>query len=326
MLTVTLYTRPGCELCLKAEESLNVLQKKYPHRLVLVDVEKQDLRMYAAEIPVIEVGPYSIKAPFDRKTIEITLASALERQAQLSEIDLPEHRDRVKRGKRFSAVDRFFLWLSKRYMLVFNFAVFLYVGLAFLAPVLLMNGYQRPAKFMYSVYSRLCHQLAFRSWFIDGEQLAYPRAAAGLDSYMTYQEATGLDPLDLAAAQQLTGNPDLGYKVALCQRDVAIYLAIFLFGILFSLSGKRLKSLPIAAWIIMGMVPIGLDGVSQIISQLPWEIIPVRESTPFLRTLTGALFGFTTAWFGYPLVEESMADTRKIMTVKHAVVEGKKQK
>jgi hypothetical protein len=63
-------------------------------------------------------------------------------------------------------------------------------------------------------------------------------------------------------------------------------------------------------------VPIGLDGVSQIVSQLPWDIIPVRESTPLLRTITGGLFGFATAWFGYPIVEETMADTRKIMTVK----------
>jgi uncharacterized membrane protein len=312
-------------LCLEAEENLNSLQDKYPHRLVLVDIEKQDLRMYEAEIPVIEVGPYSLKAPFDKKTVEVTLASAADRQTQLDEIDVPGHKERVKRGSQLSAVDSFFYWLSKRYMLVFNFAVFLYVGLAFLAPVFQMNGYQRPANFIYGVYSRLCHQLAFRSWFIEGDQIAYPREAAGLDSYINYQEATGLDPFDLNRAQQFKGNPELGYKVALCQRDVAIYLAILLFGILFSLSGKRIRSLPIAAWIILGMVPIGLDGVSQIVSQLPWNIIPLRESTPFLRSLTGALFGFTTAWFGYPLVEESMADTRKILTVKHAVVKGKNQ-
>jgi hypothetical protein len=32
--------------------------------------------------------------------------------------------------------------------------------------------------------------------------------------------------------------------------------------------------------------------------------------------LTGALFGFTTAWFGYPLVEVTMAETRQIMANK----------
>jgi peptidoglycan/LPS O-acetylase OafA/YrhL len=48
------------------------------------------------------------------------------------------------------------------------------------------------------------------------------------------------------------------------------------------------------------------------------NFIPYRESTPFWRLLTGFLFGYTTAWFGYPLVEETMAETRKIMSKKLA--------
>jgi hypothetical protein len=39
--------------------------------------------------------------------------------------------------------------------------------------------------------------------------------------------------------------------------------------------------------------------------------LPYYESTPFLRTLTGFLFGFTTAWFMFPLIEEAMAETRQ---------------
>ena len=69
-------------------------------------------------------------------------------------------------------------------------------------------------------------------------------------------------------------------------------------------------------WILFGMVPIGLDGGSQLLSQFFPQInqlIPYRESTPFLRSLTGALFGLFTAWFGYPYVEESMSETRKFM-------------
>jgi len=51
---------------------------------------------------------------------------------------------------------------------------------------------------------------------------------------------------------------------------------------------------------------------------LDW--IPVRESTPFLRVLTGGLFGFATAWFGYPYVEESVQETRKDLQKKKALV------
>ena len=54
----------------------------------------------------------------------------------------------------------------------------------------------------------------------------------------------------------------------------------------------------------------------QLLSQPPLGLFPYRESTPFLRVLTGFLFGFSTAWFGYPLVEQTMAETRQIMADK----------
>jgi len=56
-----------------------------------------------------------------------------------------------------------------------------------------------------------------------------------------------------------------------------------------------------------------LDGISQLISQLPLNLIPFRESTPILRVITGCLFGFLTAWFAYPYVEESMIENRKFL-------------
>ncbi|MCJ7717131.1 MAG: DUF2085 domain-containing protein [Anaerolineales bacterium] len=316
MLTVTLYTRDGCTLCQEAEKDLKNLEKEYPHRLVLIDIEKDNIPEFVDQIPVIEVGPYQIKPPFDIKTIKMTLSAAQDRMDQLDKINLESHQKRVERGKKISFGDKLFHWLSYRYMFVFNAFVFLYVGLAVLAPVLQANGFSGPAKVIYVVYSKLCHQLAYRSWFILGEQNAYPREIAKIESLMGFEEATGINPYDIDAATHFIGNDILGYKLALCERDIAIYGAILLFGLIFSLTGRRIPSLSIAAWFILGIIPIGLDGVSQILSQLPWDIIPVRESTPLLRTITGGLFGFATAWFGYPIVEETMADTRKIMTVK----------
>jgi hypothetical protein len=52
------------------------------------------------------------------------------------------------------------------------------------------------------------------------------------------------------------------------------------------------------------------------LSQPPLGFFPYRESTPTLRVITGFLFGFLTAWFGYPMVEDSMVDTRRFMTAK----------
>ena len=323
MLTVTLYTKEDCSLCQSVEQDLEELQENFPHQLVVIDIEKEKLTAeFSTEIPVVEVGPYQLKAPFDRKTLHMTLGAAQDRMGQLDKIDDERHQGRVRRGARISVADRFFYWLSNNYMLVFNGFVFLYVALAFFAPLLQAGGNTGVAKIIYAVYGRLCHQLSFRSWFLFGEQAAYPRAAAGVKGLMTYAEATGLDPGNLQSAHQFVGNAVLGYKVALCQRDIAIYGSILLFGLIFSLTKKRINSLPVLWWVVLGMVPIGLDGLSQLISQLPIDFIPLRESTPLLRTLTGAAFGFTTAWFGYPLVEETMAETRKVMTVKFTALDA----
>jgi len=316
MLTVTLYMRQNCPLCQKAEGELNSLQDQFPHRLVLIDIEQEGISKYLEKIPVIEVGPYKINAPFDKKAIQMTLGAASDRIQQLDNIQVETHQKRIKRGKEISFGDRLFQWISRRYMLIFNAFTFLYVGLAFLAPVLMNNGNFVSSNLIYSVYGRLCHQLSYRSWFLFGEQAAYPREIANLPGLNTYEEITGNDPYDIETAFKFKGNDEVGFKVAFCQRDIAIYGAILLFGIIFALTGKKIPSLPIAAWFILGIVPIGLDGVSQIVSQLPWDIIPLRESTPLLRTITGSLFGFTTAWFGYPIVEEAMADTRQVMAVK----------
>jgi len=170
---------------------------------------------------------------------------------------------------------------------------------------------------VYRVYGHLCHQLAFRSWFLYGEQPAYPRQSAAPKGWKSFQQATGLDERDgvetLLRARAFLGNERVGYKVALCERDVAIYGAILLFGLLYGLLRHRIKPLPLALWILLGWLPIAVDGLSQILSQAPLHLLPFRESTPLLRTVTGFLFGFTTAWFGYPLVESSMAETRAML-------------
>jgi uncharacterized membrane protein len=213
--------------------------------------------------------------------------------------------------------DKFTYWMSRHYMAFFNLLVVLYVGLPVLAPILMKMGAETPARWIYRGYGAVCHQLGFRSFYIFGEQAAYPRSEAGVAGLLGFEEATGLseqsEPQALLDARNFVGNAQIGYKIALCQRDVAIYGAILLFGIVFALTGRRLPALPWYLWIIIGILPIAWDGLSQLISQPPLNFFDYRESTPFLRVLTGGLFGFTTAWFGYPMVEETMAETRELM-------------
>ena len=200
-------------------------------------------------------------------------------------------------------------------MLLINFLVFLYVGIPFLAPLLMKVGAEMPARVIYTVYSPLCHQLAFRSFFLFGEQLYYPRELAHIDDVLTYEEVTGSQSINLIEARRFIGNERLGYKVALCQRDVAIYGAILLFGLFFSALGRRIKQIPWYLW-IAGLVPIGLDGLSQL-PGLMRSIMPgwvvIRESTPMLRLITGGIFGWMTAWYLFPLIEESMLETHQML-------------
>ncbi len=326
-MKVVLYFRPGCHLCEQVEAWLEELRPLYPCTVERIDIEADEAlqEAFGERIPVLEVGPYTLEAPIERQRLAVTLGAAQDREAHIARADEAVYQARVRQKNRLTRSNRAVYWFSRHYLLVFNVFFALYVGLPFLAPALMEAGIQRPAGWIYRAYSVTCHQLAFRSWFLFGEQPAYPRAAARVEGWKSYEEAINPDSDDLWTARRFVGNPQVGYKVAFCERDVAIYLGILLFGLLFGATRRRLPALPWYLWILLGMVPVGLDGVSQIISQLPFEsihaVLPYRESTPLLRTLTGFLFGFSTAWFGYPLVEEAMQDTRALLESKFARLE-----
>jgi len=318
-IPVILYSRHDCHLCEQAIADLEALQATLPHRLVVIDVDSTPelAEKYGTEVPVIEAGPYKLKAPFGLVDLQITLGAARDRQQQIDDLDRAELNDL---STKWTPADRFSYWFSRHYVGVLNFFVIIYLGLPVVAPFLMAAGIEAPARLIYRGYSFVCHQLAFRSFFVLGEQPVYPRAAAGLAGLMSYNQATGLGEAstvaDLTEARQFVGDPVVGYKIALCERDVAIYGGILIFGILYSLTNRRMPALPWYLWLLFGVLPVALDGLSQMFSQPPLGFMPFRESTPYLRSLTGFLFGFTTAWFGYPLVEETMKETRSIMTRK----------
>jgi uncharacterized membrane protein len=220
-----------------------------------------------------------------------------------------------------SGAERFTYWFSKHYMAVFNLFLLLYVGIPFLAPVFKKIGWNGPAEVVYKIYRPLCHQWAFRSFFLFGEQHYYPHAAANLPGIITFEQASGITDVNDPSrfqARLFEGTLLLGYKIALCERDVAIWGAMALFGLVYAATRRRLPKINWIVWMLVGLVPIGLDGFSQLISQIPIGFIhtylPYRESTPFLRTLTGGLFGTMTAWFMFPLIEETMVETRKSLS------------
>lgn len=332
MLTITLYSRKDDPFSVEARNNLESLKDQFPHRLVEVDVDSDPIlkKNYGERTPVIEVGPYSLKAPFDKQKLMMTLGAANDRRSQLNRLGREDHHDRVHRGQAVSGGDRVIHWISKHYLALINLFMLLYFGLPILAPVLMKAGAPLPASVIYTIYKPLCHQFGFRSFYLFGEQAYYPLAEAGIPGVRTFEQVTGIsdvhDPNNISRlnARQHIGDEFVGYKMALCERDMAIYGGMFLFGIVYALTNRRIKPLHWIAWILIGMAPIGLDGFSQLFSQMEWtwlsSILPYRESTPFLRVLTGGLFGIATAWFAFPYMEESMSETRQFFIKKFASI------
>lgn len=329
MINVTLYTRAGCKLCEEAEADLKALQEKVPHKLTVIDIDSDPSfrDAFALDIPVVEAGPFMLKAPFTRQELQMTLGAAADRRAQLERINDKAFQMNTSGSQTISGSDRFSFWLSKHYLAIFNLLLVLYVGIPFLAPVFKKIGWNGPAHVIYTIYLPLCDQYAFRSFFLFGEQAYYPHAVAKIPGVLTFEQVSGItdlnDPSRLQA-RLFEGTPLLGYKVALCERCVALWGAMALFGLIYAATGRRLPKMHWMIWFLVGIVPIGVDGFSQLISQIPstfiQSILPYRESTPFLRVLTGFLFGFTTAWFMFPLIEETMTDTRRMLSKKFATL------
>jgi uncharacterized membrane protein len=329
MISVTLYSRTGCKLCEVAQADLQAIQAVVPHKLTVIDIDSEPsfLDAYAMEIPIVEVGPFKLKAPFSRQDLQMTLGAATDRRTQLERINDKAFQMNTKGSRAITGADRFSYWISKHYLAIFNLFLILYIGIPFLAPTFKKIGWNGPAEVIYKVYSPLCHQWGFRSFFLFGEQAYYPHAAANIPGVLTFEQVSGIteanDP-NRTQARLFEGTPLLGYKIAFCERDVAIWGAMALFGLVYAATGRRLPKLHWIIWFVVGLVPIGLDGFSQLLSQIPitflQTFLPYRESTPLLRTLTGFLFGLMTAWFMFPLIEETMVDTRRMLSKKFATL------
>jgi uncharacterized membrane protein len=317
MLNAVFYTRENCYLCDQALAELEELKAEIPFELSVIDIDTDQAlqKKYLELVPVVQIGPYTLNAPFTKKDLEISLRAATASHLQKAKDEGPANRSALRLNKLLHS-------FSRHWLVVANFIVLLYVGMPFLAPVLMKAGAIRPASWIYTIYSPMCHQLGYRSWYLFGEQAAYPKEIAGT-SLTSFGEATGLEEENLTAARKFIGDEQLGYKVALCERDVAIYGGIFLGGLVFGLVRSRLKPLPVWLWLLVGVLPIALDGGTQLLSVFDFLSFPVRESTPLQRTITGLLFGVMNVWLAYPYVEESMLETRAQVAAKLARAEGR---
>lgn len=94
-----------------------------------------------------------------------------------------------------------------------------------------------------------------------------------------------------------------GHQLGLCERNLSIYISMFLGSLVFTLSKKRMPGLPWWIWILL-LLPMALDGITQMFG---W-----RESTWVLRIVTGTLFGLGNIWFVLPLIQKSLDETSPV--------------
>jgi uncharacterized membrane protein len=239
----------------------------------------------------------------------------------------------------------------------------IYVALPWIAPTLMRVGLETPARVIYTLYRPFCHQFGFRTFYLYGEQAAYPlanavEAGAGLKSFETYvgtspipgemrlnrvpqppfnvdalpdffgiavTDVVPTNPLEdqnfvrfQLAASAFIGNPQMGYKIPLCERDISIYMSMFIFGVIYSRPAVRRRLRPVPLWLyfILGVMPIGIDGFSQLLGYPPFNIWEPRETLPFFRVLTGICFGAMTGWLGFAYIEQSMQEARREIEAK----------
>ncbi|MBE2182902.1 MAG: DUF2085 domain-containing protein [Anaerolineae bacterium] len=247
-------------------------------------------------------------------------------------------------------LNRLVLGFSRHWVLIAAVVVGIYASLPLVTPVLMEAGFT-PARVFYTLYAPFCHQFGFRSFFTFGDQPVYPRAIAGTDQvpfeayavnepeflssydywYRRYHNdqpppqpvtveslATTFTPWFQFASKDFIGSETMGYKTTLCVRDVAIYGAIFLGIILYSrpFVRRRLRPVPLFLYLFLGVLPIALDGGTQLLGYPPFNWWPPRETIPIFRIATGALFGIMTAWLALPYFDASMQETRHNLEMK----------
>jgi len=204
------------------------------------------------------------------------------------------------------------LRLSQHWQLLVIIISGLWLGLAVLAPWLMMIGLEVPARIIYRLYSFQCHQLPQRSYFLFGQ-------AGGIQTYSLDQILVwGADINHLRA---FLGSPEIGYKVAFDIRLTVLHSALFVSSLLWAVLGRRPPRLNPIGYLLLTL-PMVLDGGTHLISEYTglgfrasntWAVwltggslshsfytgTTVGTLNWLLRTATGTLFGLATSWLAF---------------------------
>jgi uncharacterized membrane protein len=163
-------------------------------------------------------------------------------------------------------------------------ALFIFVGLPFLAPAVMAIGWTPVGEILYALYSPFCHQLPQRSWFLFGPQLTY-----SLDEIYRVHPAG-----DAWNLRSFHGTPEMGYKVAWSDRMISFYAMVPVFGLVFA-ALRRLyptRRLIPWQWLLLAQFPLFVDGITHALNDLLYGIGGggFRDTNAWLVLLTGSAY------------------------------------
>ena len=76
MIRIVVYTRQQCPLCDQALEDLERFKSEFPHEVTQVDIESDAILFehYHEQIPVIKIGPYTLRPPYTETDLRVSYA------------------------------------------------------------------------------------------------------------------------------------------------------------------------------------------------------------------------------------------------------------
>jgi len=167
------------------------------------------------------------------------------------------------------------------------------VGLLLAVPILSFGSSQSA---LYDAFSYTCHQKLSRSLCVFSDGRSYWLGDC------TPQNGTLVNTAADRTTVKVSLDGSTGYKMPACSRDFGIYGAMLLGGLLYPFV-RRLDDRTVwpAVWLVVALIPIGLDGGIQLLSDI--NLLPfVYESSNAMRLFTGGLAGFVSAFYAIPLL------------------------
>ena len=166
-------------------------------------------------------------------------------------------------------------WLVRHWFAVFVVFWGVWTLIPIAAPALMLLGMTKWASAIYFFENFFCHQLPERSLFLFGLKPMYSLA-----------EIKSVWPLnDFLGLRQFVGNPTWGYRVAECNRTIAMNASLWLCALGWLPFRRKVKPLPWWGFVLL-LLPLALDGGTHTINDV-------------MTGMSGAGFRDTNAWLQF---------------------------